>query len=101
MAGADVDSFITQTGRLMQLTQSYRIPQVVHDIASKIVNRVQNRLPKEWRPRTQRGLLSYYNDFEQINMREDNWLVLARTRFMLNELEDNLRSQRLYYENKF
>ena len=49
-AGADVDSFITQTGRLMQLTQSYRIPQVVHDVASRIVNRIQNRLPKEWRP---------------------------------------------------
>ena len=42
-AGADVDSFITQTGRLMQLTQSYRIPQVVHDIASRIVNKIQNR----------------------------------------------------------
>ena len=34
-AGADVDSFIAQTGKIMQLTQSYRIPQVVHDIASK------------------------------------------------------------------
>ena len=56
-AGADVDSFITQKGKIMQLTQSYRIPQVVHDIASKIVTRIQNRLPKEWRPKTQRGLL--------------------------------------------
>ena len=46
-AGADVDSFIAQTGKIMQLTQSYRIPQVVHDIASKIVTRIQNRLPKE------------------------------------------------------
>ena len=87
-AGADVDSFITQKGKIMQLTQSYRIPQVVHDIASKIVTRIQNRLPKEWRPKTQRGLLSYYDDFEQVNMKEGNWLVLARTRFMLNALED-------------
>ena len=46
-AGADVDSFITQTGKIMQLTQSYRIPQVVHDIASRIVNKIQNRLPKK------------------------------------------------------
>ena len=30
----------------MQLTQSYRIPQVVHDIASKIVNRIQNDYQK-------------------------------------------------------
>ena len=34
-------------------------------------------------------------------MKEGNWLVLARTRFMLNELEDKLYSQGLYYENKF
>jgi DNA helicase-2/ATP-dependent DNA helicase PcrA len=100
-AGADVDSFITQTGKIMQLTQSYRIPQVIHDVASSIVNKIQNRLPKEWRPKTQRGLLSYYDDFEQVNMKQGNWLVLARTRFMLNELEDQLYSRGLYYENKF
>ena len=100
-AGADVDSFITQTGKIMQLTQSYRIPQVVHDVASSIVNKIQNRLPKEWRPKIQRGLLSYYDDFEQVNMKQGNWLVLARTRFMLNELEDQLYSRGLYYENKF
>ena len=100
-AGADVDSFITQTGKIMQLTQSYRIPQVVHDVASRIVNKIQNRLPKEWRPKTQRGLLSYYDDFEQVNMKRGNWLVLARTRFMLNELEDQLYSRGFYYENKF
>ena len=100
-AGADVDSFIAQTGKLIQLTQSYRVPQVVHDIASKIVTRIQNRLPKEWQPKTQRGLLSYYDDFEQVNMKKGNWIVLARTRFMLNDLEDQLYSQGLYYENKF
>ena len=100
-AGADVDSFITQTGKIMQLTQSYRIPRVVHDVASRIVNKIQNRLPKEWRPKTQRGLLSYYDDFEQVNMKQGNWLVLARTRFMLNDLEDQLYSQGLYYENKY
>ena len=34
-------------------------------------------------------------------MKKGNWLVLARTRFMLNDLEDTLYSQGLYYENKF
>ena len=100
-AGADVDSFITQTGKIMQLTQSYRIPRVVHDVASRIVNKIQNRLPKEWLPKTQRGLLSYYDDFEQVNMKQGSWLVLARTKFMLNDLEDQLYSQGLYYENKY
>ena len=100
-AGADVDSFITQKGKIMQLMQSYRVPQVVHDVASRIVSRIQNRLPKEWRPKTQKGLLSYYDDFKEVNMKEGNWLVLARTRFMLNDLEDKLYSQGLYYQNKF
>ena len=85
----------------MQLMQSYRVPQVVHDVASRIVSRIQNRLPKEWRPKTQKGLLSYYDDFKEVNMKEGNWLVLARTRFMLNDLEDKLYSQGLYYQNKF
>jgi len=46
-------------------------------------------------------LLSYYDDFEQVNMKKGNWLVLARTRFMLNDIEDKLHSQGLYFENKF
>ena len=33
-------------------------------------------------------------------MKKGNWLVLARTKFMLNDLEDKLYSQGLYYENK-
>jgi len=70
-------------------------------VASRIVNKIQNRLPKEWKPKTQRGLLSYYDDFEQVNMKQGNWLVLARTKFMLNDLEDTLYSQGLYYQNKF
>jgi len=100
-AGADIDSFITQTGRLMRLTQSHRVPQVVHDIAMNIVNKIQHRLPKEWKPKTQKGLLSYYDDFEQVNMKKGNWLVLARTRFMLDDLEDYIYSQGLYYQNKY
>jgi ATP-dependent exoDNAse (exonuclease V) beta subunit len=70
-------------------------------VASRIVNKIQNRLPKEWKPKIQRGLLSYYDEFKQINMKQGNWLVLARTRFMLNELEEQLYSQGLYYENKY
>ena len=72
MCLGSVDSFIAQKGKVMQLTQSCRIPQVVHDIASKIVSKIQHRLPKEWRPKTQRGLLSYYDDFEQVNMKQGN-----------------------------
>ena len=32
-AGADVDSFITQKGKLLNLTQSRRIPRAIHNFA--------------------------------------------------------------------
>ena len=100
-AGADVDSFITQKGRLLNLTQSYRVPRAVHDVAMKMVGKISNRLHKEWKPRTETGLLSYHNEFQNIDMSSGKWLVLARTRYMLNDLENVLYSNGLYYRNKF
>ena len=99
-AGADVDSFITQTGKILNLTQSYRVPGVVHDVAMGIVKRISKRLHKEWAPRSKMGLLSYYHEFQDIDMSSGEWFVLARTRYMLNELENVLYSKGLYYRNK-
>jgi DNA helicase-2/ATP-dependent DNA helicase PcrA len=100
-AGADVDSFITQKGKLLNLTQSYRIPRAVHDVAMNIVGKISNRLHKEWQPKTQTGLLSYHNEFQNIDMSTGKWLVLARTRYMLNDLENVLYANGMYYRNKF
>ena len=100
-AGADVDSFITQKGKVLTLTQSYRIPRAVHDLAMGVVKRISNRLHKEWKPKTHEGMLTYYNEFKDVDMRKGNWLVLARTRYMLNDLENILYSQGLYYKNKY
>ena len=100
-AGADVDSFIAQTGKILNLTQSYRIPRAVHDIAMNIIGRVSNRLAKKWEPRTHAGTVKSYPDFEQVDMTKGEWLVLARTRYMLNDLEETLYQKGLYYKNKF
>ena len=100
-AGADVDSFIAQTGKILNLTQSYRIPRAVHDVAMKIIGRVSNRLAKKWEPRTYAGTVKSYPDFEHVDMTKGEWLVLARTRYMLNDLEETLYQKGLYYKNKF
>jgi len=100
-AGADVNSFITLGGEFIKLTQSYRIPAKVHEFAMKIINKVGNRIPKEWRPRTVEGKLSTYSDFRHIDMSKGDWLVLARTRSMLNDLENTIYQNGLYYKNKF
>ena len=100
-AGADVDSFITQTGKFLKLTESFRVPRQVHDIAMGIIGRVSNRLKKKWEPKLVEGSVTRHPDFDNIDMSRGEWLVLARTKYMLNELEETLYRKGLYYKNKF
>jgi superfamily I DNA/RNA helicase len=100
-AGADVDSFITQTGKFLKLTESFRVPRQVHDIAMGIIGRVSNRLKKKWEPKLIEGSVTRHPDFDNIDMTKGEWLVLARTKFMLNDLEETLYRKGLYYKNKF
>jgi|TARA_Y100000114_G_scaffold153404_1_gene173289 superfamily I DNA/RNA helicase len=100
-AGADVDSFITQKGKLLSLTQSYRVPRVVHDVAMSMVKRISNRIHKQWAPKTDRGLLSYYHNVNELDMSSGNWMILARTKYMLNDIEKTLHARGFHYKNKF
>ena len=100
-AGADVDSFIAQEGQMLPLTQSFRIPAKVHNLAMGIINKIKKRIDKNWAPKIHEGSLSRYDEFEQIDMTSGEWLILTRTRYMLNELEDTLYRNGLYYKNRF
>ena len=100
-AGADVDSFITQKGKFLNLTESFRVPRKVHDLALNLIGRVSNRLAKTWSPRLAEGSLTRHPDFDHIDMSKGQWLVLARTKFMLNDLEEVLYRKGLFYKNKF
>ena len=100
-AGADVDSFITQKGKLLNLTQSRRIPRAIHNFALDIIKRVSNRRYKEWAPRDHQGSLRFHDDIKDVDMSSGNWLVLTRTRFMLNDIEDEMRERGWYFENRF
>ena len=100
-AGADVDSFITQKGKLLNLTQSRRIPRAIHDFALGIIKRVSKRRYKEWAPRDHQGSLKFHDDIKDVDMSSGNWLVLTRTRFMLNDIEDEMRERGWYFENRF
>ena len=95
------DSFIAQTGKLLNLTQSRRIPRAVHDFALGIIKRVSNRRYKEWAPRDHQGSLKFHDDIKDLNMSSGKWLVLTRTRHMLEDIEDEMRERGWYFENRF
>jgi len=102
-AGADVNSFIALQDQMINLPliQSHRIPMKVHRLAMGIINRIRNRINKNWKPKTNEGGLHRYFDVDSINMSSGEWLVLARTKYMLKEIEDTLYRKGLYYENKY
>ena len=99
-AGADVDYLIRNSKNAMILQQSYRIPSSVHDIATRCIGQVASRVSKKWAPRKEKGLVQWENSYESIDMSESDWLVLARTNYLLEGVETYCRSEGWFFKNK-
>jgi|TARA_R110001583_G_scaffold46000_1_gene144550 DNA helicase-2/ATP-dependent DNA helicase PcrA len=99
-AGADVDSFIALDGKINQLIQSFRVPKSVHKLAANIVSRIKKRINKNWLPSTREGNIKWYDNFEDINLKEGKWLVLTRTNNQLLPIEDCLHTDGMYFKSK-
>ena len=103
-AGADVDHFIAlrkEVDNIKVLEQSYRIPGgPIHELSQRIINKVQNRFNKEYKPRTEVGILKRYSDVTQINMSEGQWLVLASANYFLDEVKELCELRGWYYQYK-
>jgi len=101
-AGADVDSFIALQDQMINLPliQSHRIPMKVHQLAMGIINRIKHRIDKTWQPKTNEGSLHRHFEIDSIDMSSGEWLVLARTKYMLREIEDVLYRKGLYYKTR-
>ena len=102
-AGADVNAFIALQDQMINLPliQSHRIPMKVHNLAMGIINRIRKRIDKNWKPKTNEGSLHRHFDVDSVDMSKGEWLVLARTKYMLKEVEDTLYRKGLYYENRY
>ena len=97
-AGADVKSFLSFEGNITVLQQSYRVPSTVHALANRIVHRIRERQPKEWKARDFEGMVKTYYRFEDIDLGDGQWLILAATNYMLNPVHEWLKSQGILFE---
>jgi DNA helicase-2/ATP-dependent DNA helicase PcrA len=97
-SGADVDYFLDYPGEVKVLSQSYRIPAKVHELAERIVKRLSRRQHKEWFPREEEGSIQTYNHFSYVDMSQGEWLVMAAANYMLDEMPNWLKSQGLLFE---
>ena len=103
-AGAEVDHFIAlkeEVDDIQTLDQSYRIPGgPIHELSQKIINQVQNRFDKDYKPRTEEGLLRRYSDITQVDMSEGNWLVLSSANHFLDSVKEVCELKGWYYSYK-
>ena len=103
-AGADVDHFIAlkkEVDEIKILDQSYRIPGgPIHELSQKIISKVQNRFTKDYKPRSEEGILKRYSDVTQVNMSEGQWLVLASANHFLDEVKELCELRGWYYQHK-
>lgn len=97
-AGADVQTFLSLEGEVKVLDQSYRVPAAVHELANKVVRRIRSRQEKEWHPREEQGAIKFYNQFDHVDVTSGEWLILASTNYMLNDLHEWVKSQGLMFE---
>jgi superfamily I DNA/RNA helicase len=84
-AGADVEKLIKLPGQQTILGRSFRVPRKVQEVAHRIVNRINERVPKEWEARDFDGAVDYCTDIAAIDMSKGTWLLLARNAYLLDE----------------
>ena len=99
-AGADVDYLIQNSKDALILKQSYRVPAAVHKVAKQCIGQVRSRIYKEWEPRKKEGLVRWEPTIELIDMEQGDWLVLARTNYLLEEIDEYCRNEGWFFEIK-
>jgi len=100
-AGASYRNFTQLEGTRVTLSQSYRIPQVVHKLAMEIKARIVDSVEKVYAPREEQGVLDFYDDLEQVDMSEGKWLILCRNNYLIGSIEETCRRLGYWYDSLF
>ena len=100
-AGASVEKFQILNGEKRVLGKSHRLPKTIFDAAGRIVKRIVNRTPKNWRPVHGGGNLTWHRNIESIrDLENGSWLLLARNVYLLERYMDEARKRGLFFTGK-
>ena len=98
-AGADVEHFINMKGKSQVLTQSYRVPKLIHSYSMRLLQRIKKRRIKTYLSRDYAGDLQFHRS-PMINIEKNQWLVLATTNYILNKIEEDLIKDGIFFKRK-
>lgn len=107
-AGANSKEFIEfPCDETILLDQSYRVPAKVQEIADRVITKVQHRIPKRWKPRTEKGdinssvqVVPKLIDIKEVIRAKGEWLILARDNYILSHARKILRNAGIYYSER-
>jgi len=92
--GASPEAFIDlAAAHYVVLPQSHRIPSTVHTLAEQVIHRVHRRLPKEYKPREDKGQVVRIDDLSQLPLKTGSWLMIARNKMFLQDYVGECVSQ--------
>lgn len=101
-SGAHPELFINLPAQETRvLDQSYRLPRRVWKAAQEVVERIEVRQEKTWRPRDDEGRLEFLMSEDQINIpTEGDTMILVRNHYLGKRVEDQLRADGVPYGNR-
>ena len=97
-AGARPEFLINMEGTRKVLNKSFRLPLLIHRKANDLIRRVKTRVDKEWSARDAQGEINYYPNEQLDKLMQGEWLILARNKYNLDKLEEDLKLEGYYYQ---
>jgi len=98
--GADPDIFIYLKGERDDQKQSRRVPRKIHAKALEIFPQLSNRLNKDWFARDAEGELHENCVLDDLDFTKENWMILARTNKLLEEIGEHFFALGLRFSGK-
>ena len=89
-AGADVMRMRSVGGEKIVLDQSYRIPKNILLYSKKVLERIHNREPKEYKPTKEEGSVKFLSSIHELLRYQGNITILVRDNYLKRSVEDFL-----------
>jgi DNA helicase-2/ATP-dependent DNA helicase PcrA len=101
-AGADVKRFLNEPGEEVVLPYSNRVPKNIQELSNVIVGRINTRKEKEYRAKDgSPGKVEFIYNIEHLDLTKNDWLILTRTTYRSDEISKQLRSNNMYFKDRF
>jgi superfamily I DNA/RNA helicase len=102
-AGADLETFLSLRGEKRVLSQSWRLPPDIWDVAGRIAVSISKRYAKRWHPNEEAGSVEHITDLDHLDLSSGSWYLLARHHRHLRQLANmaNLNGVVYQYEGRW